>query len=706
MTQNELAFNQEESFFEFLNLKLQAEIISFEQAPFFNPINLEILHTLSTDYCFSISLLTQVPMEAGQLLLEKVCLKLYGPTQDSFFYGVVAEVAGPYPKFNGVVYDIKMHSLLYTLKLNQKNRVFIDKTIIQIIESILHEYQFIKGKVGNFEIITENEFPILASSVQVNETDFDFLNRMMAYWGFFYYFEQNEFGAKLIITDNNFKVGYVLPPEIMAHHTKSRIFMNTLPEHISWGEYDPENPRAPLILHSQNKTAIKGRGEIYEYGNNFINQLIGERLIALRHHSIDWQRKYYSLLTTRKDLRPGIKVIIVGHPECDFNGPAFIIAVNHRLMESGPLWSVKDNRKARYQNEIFFIKANQTYKHPSTQRSIHASSHGGRLETIYPQDKAYLDKKGQYRFKYNFDTHPISPGLNSPATPFVELLGGSAAQIGCHYPNLANTELELGFINGDVNRPFILGSLFDGINVNMVTEKNPYEHILKTPGQNLFLMSDKRDEEQIVLSTQSAENTFILNAKKNQNFIKLSSIKGELYLENALESSWTSQENLRIDVGKNYNKQIENNYHLVAFKNIHWKAANNFYCLAFKDLNIQVEENLKIIAEENSLTQADELHIQVETGDFIIKSLNGSLLIQADQDFQLISKNQSISFSQKSAFIKLENGELSLSSPTRINIKGEYKNQMKGEIKKAESGAGASCHLFNHSIPEVKTLRE
>ena len=66
-----------------------------------------------------------------------------------------------------------------------------------------------------------------------------------------------------------------------------------------------------------------------------------------------------------------------------------------------------------------------------------------------------------------------------------------------HFPLHAGTEVLLACLNGDPDRPVILGSVANPSSQSPVTSANSSQHIVRTYAGNELLMDDLADSEKI-----------------------------------------------------------------------------------------------------------------------------------------------------------------------------------------------------------------
>jgi type VI secretion system secreted protein VgrG len=95
------------------------------------------------------------------------------------------------------LYEFTLRPWLHLATLTSDCKVFQDQTPIQVIESVLADYPFASDK----RLI--ETYPVRDYCVQYNETDFEFVTRLMQEYGISYHFAHSNGVHRLIWSDHN-----------------------------------------------------------------------------------------------------------------------------------------------------------------------------------------------------------------------------------------------------------------------------------------------------------------------------------------------------------------------------------------------------------------------------------------------------------------------------------------------------------------------
>ena len=95
------------------------------------------------------------------------------------------------------LYELTLRPWLHLATLTTDCKVFQDQSPVEIIEAVLADYPFAADK----RLI--ESYPKRDYTVQFNETDFEFITRLMQEWGLNYHFEHSGGVHRLIYSDHN-----------------------------------------------------------------------------------------------------------------------------------------------------------------------------------------------------------------------------------------------------------------------------------------------------------------------------------------------------------------------------------------------------------------------------------------------------------------------------------------------------------------------
>lgn len=613
-------------------------------------------HGLSQDYRFQINLISATYLSEGLPVGRKGALDLFWQGRTLAVHGVVCEFSYVGAAAGGHTYLAQFASPLYPLKLTRDNRVFLNTTAPQIIEDVLQGAGF-----GDSEYALElqGDYPLREFVVQYDESDWDFLLRICAQVGIFFRYSQQEEGACVTFHDRVDDLPATACGELLYEvHSGTRRGRETvftllaraqlLSAEVDLKDYNDQTPEAYLRTFA---SSSGGAGRDYRYGEHFLDLDEGEKLARLRQQLLDWQRHSLVAETDCRALAPGEILSIVGHPDATQNGDYLIVEVEHQGDQRAGFAFGESAKGMTYRNKLLLIRAGTPYRPPLAEaRRMHGLL-SARIETT-GGEYAHLDEQGRYRLRTDFDLGEAAPGEASHGVRMVQPYVGR--DYGFHFPLHAGTEVVISCINGDLDRPVILGALPNPDTPTPVTSANRTQNILRTWGGNELLMEDRAGREKTELFTRERKNILSLDADRDGHQVRLASEEGEMELYAAKTLLFESGDTQSVEVGNDQIVTVENAQRLMTRNG---------------EIAQQAATDIRMKAGDNILLQTEREDIEIRSGRDLVAEVGRSLSMEVrGADFDL----------------QVSNGKISISAARAITVTG----QGGGAIRIGQSGGG------------------
>ena len=126
---------------------------------------------------------------------------------------------------------------------------------------------------------------------------------------------------------------------------------------------------------------------------------------------------------------------------------------------------------------------------------------------------AYIDDAGKYKLKMPFDESSRTDGTASLPVPMAQF--NSGPDYGAHFPVHEKNDMLLAFVDGDVDRPYAIGTLPNPNNSSPVKAANKAQNIIRTKAGNQLIMDDTTGETQIQLNTPD-QHTMLFDDKEDR----------------------------------------------------------------------------------------------------------------------------------------------------------------------------------------------
>ncbi|SAL76936.1 Rhs element Vgr protein [Caballeronia peredens] len=420
-----------------------------------------------------------------------------------------------------VSYRVVLKSHLARLQGIRTTKIYQHQTIPQVLEAILARHGL---KPHQYIFRLRGQYPQTLFRFQYAEDDLAYLQMLMQKWGIYLYIEEAEYGDRIVFADDIDH--YVYDPARAVPYRENagleaaiesvfelEYHAQVVPQSILVADYNPDQAwerfRAEESIAPQDPTTY---GTPYVYGTAHLDQAEAQRKAQLYHEeAICWQVVFEGQSNVQ-ELRCG-RVFRTDTDLPDAEDGLVAIEVTHH-----------GARDEAYSNTFKAIPADRRFrlKIDESKWPKIAGTLSGRVTSPDKYKYAYLTAAGYYtvRFDVDFDEWPKG-GESVPlrlAKPFAGEL-----QTGFHFPGLDNTEVVIGFRDGDPDKPEIWGFHHNSQAVDHVTNDRRWlsRNVIRTQSNNKLRMEDWEGEEGIKLSTEhSGKSQLNLGHLVNSNLEK------------------------------------------------------------------------------------------------------------------------------------------------------------------------------------------
>lgn len=487
---------------------------------------------LSQLYKFDINLVS----ETSELDIEKILknrVKFSIKRKDGSevkFNGVLASFEQLHQVDNYTFYKATLVPKIWHLTLTYHNQVFLNKSPLELIESILKD----GGLSSNdYEIKFQKEYPTYEFICQFNETHFNFLSRWLEREGIYYYFDQTGDTEKIIFTDTKIShtthssgdTFYYSPPSGLDHEKREEIIQsfickyNNIPQRVLLRDYNFMKPS--LEITGSALVDKEGVGEVYYYGEHFLTPEEGNRLAKIRAEQILCTKKEFIGDSTIPYVAPGYLFKLDNHYREDLNQKYLTVEVRHEGAQGAYLISglSKDlserEKRVYYQNNFKAIPAHVQFRaEKNTPTPKIVGTINAKIDAEGSGKYAELDEHGRYKIILPFDLSGRKDGKASTWIRMITPYAGS--NYGMHFPLHKGTEVLISFIEGNPDRPVIAGAVPNPQNPSQVIADNQTMSKITTAGGNKIHMQDKEGKQNLILQSP-VKNTFVRLGAKADN---------------------------------------------------------------------------------------------------------------------------------------------------------------------------------------------
>lgn len=640
-------------------------------------------HGLSQDFRFDVTLTAQAELNAATVMGNSATLEICWGGATLYLHGIVEHFSRENDTPAAMGYRAVLTSPLSLLKHNTNNRIFLNRTVPQILDEVLRGAGFDKN---DFTMELTETYPEREFTVQYSETDFDFLCRLLGRAGMFFVFESDKEKTRAVFCDRSSKrpslpgIGELrYQPQsgttrtmetIYALHSKARL----LPGKVRVTDYNYRTPDTALEAF-QNSAMGATTGEQAVYGDHFRTIEEGRRMATIRAEALDAQRVFYVGETDCRGILPGYRLKITNHPMEEMNDDYLVVEVTHEADQGAALAFGEEVKGPTYSNTVRLIKAATPYRTPVPGKPRIFGTFTARVEST-DTEYAYLDDQGRYHVRLDFDRGEASQGEASHPVRLIQPYGGN--NYGIHFPLLAGTEVALTCVNGDPDRPVMSGSLANPNTPDVVTSDNPTQNIIRTVSGNELLLEDRKGQEKIELFTSGRKNILTLDANQDGHKVRLATEEGEMELSACKTMLIESGDTQTIQSGNDHIVTVENAQRMMTRnKEIAYQAATDFRLKAGDNILFRAEKkDIRMTAGKDMVVDvARALSVEVRNQDMALIVDRGNLHIKTAQDTSVIGQGGGpITITQQNGTIQITTkGDLAISAG-KIDIHGNSIN--------------------------------
>ncbi len=535
-------------------------------------------------------------------------------------------------------YRMTMVPWLWFLSKNNNFRIFQGKNTKDIISQVFKDLGF-----NDFDYKATGNPAVRNYCVQYNESDLNFVSRLLEEDGIAYYFEQKKDKHVLIIVDEANAYQDCAETDLTYSKGNQPNTQLTRWQHKhefrkgkwSLNDYDFAQPTKSQLqtTASTSKFAKTKEYEHYEYSpyHDFsgIKDLTKKRIEAE-----ETPMNFIEASSDCSSFYAGGKFKLSKHAVSSEQGSYIITVIKHRAIDNSYL--AGHESESEYGNDFACIPEAVHFRPPLTHIKPVMPGPQSAVVVGPAGEEIYIDKYGRIKVQFFWDRDGKKDENSTCYLRVVQPWAGSGW--GTSFIPRMGMEVIVNFIDGDPDRPLVTGSVYNADNMPPYSSKT--QSGIKTRSTksgnssnfNELRFEDKKDGEQIYLHAEKNLDSMVENDEthtvdhnrtKTIGDNETSSIgknRDKSVGENQTESIGKDK---TIDVGANHSETIAKDKTLDV-------GANHSESIG-KDMRLQVGDNLsEDIGKKISITAGDEITLTTgaasitmkKSGDITIKGKN------------------------------------------------------------------------------------
>ena len=568
-----------------------------------------------------------------------VTMKLSGDDK-RYFFGYVIRAKRGERRGRYTIYEMALRPGLWFMTQSKDSKVFQEKSVKDVISEILKEYDI------DAQWNLKSTYDKLDYCVQYNETDFDFVHRLLEEFGIYYYFEHEKKSHKMVLLDSiasheahpadltiTWRTAMSPDPTVTAWYMQEEVRAAEL----VLTEYDYLAPATKNEGTDKAKKAPKmlGKMDWFEHPARVVQnsikpdaQPVTTPIKDRATVRMDELQSCYASATGTTNVRDlGVGMTFdLEHAQNDDDDDTYVLVAAVYRIDFGDYEAI-DDLKTSKEHEGFLCdflcisKKGPNYRTPritprpvisGPQTALVVGASGNEIET---------DKHGRVKIHFYWDRLGKE---DQTASCWVRVAHPWAGKgYGMFSLPRAGDEVVVHFLNGDPDRPLVTGAVYN--NVNMMAWTLPAQATVsgfksrsskagEKVNANELRFDDAKDKEYVWFH---AERDFHRQVEHdafdwvgNNESVKVTLTRKEVIGEN-----WF------LDVTKDVMHNLGKDLHVNVAGDIFYTGAATFQLKLTKDFNAKIDGDL-------GATVGGKTQIK-STGDVVIESSPGKIMLKA-----------------------------------------------------------------------------
>jgi type VI secretion system secreted protein VgrG len=454
--------------------------------------------------------------------------------EDRFLNGIVASFSqsSGNVKKEGSEEDFSLYTAtivpwLWLLTKTADLRIFQSKTAVDIIEQIFSE----KG-LSDYTKKLNGTYRPRDYCVQYRETDFNFISRLMEEEGISYYFTHESGKHTLVLADATNAYSPCLHYEKVRYQVssgsrdalnedmiKSLMLRNEIRVgKISLNDYNFEVPNTKLLVEMESRENLgPGEKEVYDYPGLYTKKDKGDDLARVRIQEEEARIVSISGTSDVRGFASGYFFSLEEYFRNEMNNKKYLLtAVDHAAEQQG--FRTGGGGGNSYTNSFTCIPLDTPFRPPRLTPKPVVEGVQTAVVVGPAGEEIYTDKYGRVKVQFHWDRESKANENSSCWMRVGQIWAGTGW--GAMYIPRIGQEVIVDFLEGDPDRPIVIGSVYHG--TNMPPYPLPDEKTKTTiksnsskggGGFNEIRLEDKKGSEQIFIH---GEKDFDLRVKNDR----------------------------------------------------------------------------------------------------------------------------------------------------------------------------------------------
>jgi type VI secretion system secreted protein VgrG len=493
------------------------------------PTHLAADEAISRPFRFDIMVVSQNGViDPNTLLNQPVCVTLQGADGPvRYFHGIVQQVRpGGVQRGDTAIDEFQLYALtvvprMWFLGQTRDCRVYQAVSSKDILTAMF-------GDAG----LTDFSFSVSSAvarpyTVQFNESDYNFACRLMEQEGWFFFHQHTDSAHTLVIADAN--TAFTAIADATLHFTANandadgilewRPPVRTVTGSVAMGDYDPENPGTNL--YSMQNTVLTTGGatarDVYYWPAATPTNSLVEGRSKFGIEAAEAATSLYNGSSLFGAFVPGGTFTLTNSPASPDDGTFALRSVQHVIEDS--TWMTSTGGSVSYHNRFEALKTAVPWRQPMTtpwprMDGVHSAlvmgpqSDAKATISMQSGEEIYTDDLARVKVRFYWDWRAEATGGASVWARVIQPWAGNGW--GTQFIPRVGTEVAVTFVDGDPDRPMVIGGLYNGVSAPIYAVADKTKTGIRTRSSlsgstsqfNEFTFDDKSGSELVYLHAE------------------------------------------------------------------------------------------------------------------------------------------------------------------------------------------------------------
>lgn len=469
-----------------------------------------------------------------ELLGMNVCVEI--DTQEDglrYVHALVSHAAHIGSQGEFALYKFTLTAWPWMLTQTSDCRIYADMNVPDIIAQVFNDNGF-----SDFDSRLMGTYDTWNFCVQYQETDFEFVSRLMEHEGIYYHFEHHNDRHEMVLCDGPSAHNDVPNYDVIPHYPESTKQLRHEDHLVNWqfekkvqsGKYAVKDfafdkPKRDLLIKKVNKLDGNYNSlELFDFPGGYSNtdsgemtREYGERLIKSRMEGLSAHHEVANAQGNVRGLNAGNKFKLT-HCERDDQNREYLIVYSALKIQMDSYDSGEGGGSVEVTSSFRCMPSEKTYR--PLRRTPKPEIRGPQTAIVVGKkgEEIWTDKHGRVKLQFHWDRYGQSDE-NSSCWVRVSQAWAGEKWGSIHIPRMGQ-EVIVEYIDGDPDRPIVTGRVYNGdrpvpydlpANATQSGIKSRSSKGGKAANFNEIRMEDKKGSEHIYIHAEKDQNNIVEN---------------------------------------------------------------------------------------------------------------------------------------------------------------------------------------------------